>query len=166
MRFMVITKATPESEAGILPATEDFDTMGAFIEELVDAGVLLAAEGLHSSAHGARIYLDGADTTVVDGPFTESKELIGGFWLVQMNSLEECVEWFKRCPVPRPGDGSATISRSGGFSTRPTSGRTSRWSSRRPWRSVAPGAPRRSAGRRPDRARGIRECVAPGGAVG
>lgn len=108
MRFMVITKATPESEAGILPATEDFDTMGAFIEELVDAGVLLAAEGLHSSAHGARIYLDGAATTVVDGPFTESKELIGGFWLVQMNSLEECVEWFKRCPVPRPGDGSAT----------------------------------------------------------
>ncbi|MEV4703319.1 YciI family protein [Actinoplanes sp. NPDC049316] len=105
MRFMVITKATPESEAGVLPATEDIGTMGAFIEELVDAGVLLAAEGLHSSAEGARIYFDGENKTVVDGPFTETKELIGGFWLVEMKSLEECVEWFKRCPIQRPGDG-------------------------------------------------------------
>lgn len=105
MRFMVITKADAKSEAGVLPATEDFDTMGKFIEELVDAGVLLSAEGLQSSAKGARIYFDGDKTTVVDGPFTETKELIAGFWLVEMNSLEECVEWFKRCPIQRPAAG-------------------------------------------------------------
>ena len=103
MRFMVITKATAESEAGVLPATEDFDTMGEFIEELVDAGVLLAAEGLRSSADGARIYFDGDSRTVVDGPFTETKELVAGFYLVEMKSREECVEWFKRCPIQRPG---------------------------------------------------------------
>ena len=108
MRFMVITKATAESEAGVLPATEDFDTMGEFIEELVDAGVLLAAEGLRSSADGARIYFDGDSRTVVDGPFTETKELIAGFYLVEMKSLEECVEWFKRCPIQRPGAGTQT----------------------------------------------------------
>lgn len=108
MRFMVITKATEDSEAGVLPGTEDFDTMGTFIEELVDAGVLLAAEGLQSSANGARIYFDGDDTTVVDGPFAETKELIAGFWLVEMSSLEECVEWFKRCPIQRPANGSQT----------------------------------------------------------
>src|SRR2546429_6583313 len=107
MRFMVITKADAESEAGVLPASEDFDTMGKFIQELVDAGVLLAAEGLQSSAQGARIYFDGDKKTVVDGPFTETKELIAGFWLVEMNSLEECVEWFKRCPVQHPGVGGA-----------------------------------------------------------
>jgi hypothetical protein len=108
MRFMVITKASAESEAGVLPATEDFDTMGTFIEELVDAGVLLAAEGLQSSAKGARIYFDGDKKTVVDGPFTETKELIAGFWLVEMKSLEECVEWFKRCPIQHPGMGAQT----------------------------------------------------------
>ena len=106
MRFMVITKATAESEAGVEPATEDFETAGKFIQELVDAGVLLAADGLHPSAKGARIYFDGDKTTVVDGPFTETKELIAGFWLVEMKSLEECVEWFKRCPVQ--GSGSPT----------------------------------------------------------
>lgn len=103
MRFMVITKATAESEAGVLPGTEDFDTMGKFIEELVDAGVLLAAEGIQPSATGARIYFDGEKRTVVDGPFTETKELIAGFYLVEMKSLEECVEWFKRCPIQRQG---------------------------------------------------------------
>jgi hypothetical protein len=108
MRFMVITKATAESEAGVLPATEDFDTMGKFIEELVDAGVLLAAEGLRSSAEGARIYFDGDKKTVVDGPFTGTKELIAGFYLVEMKSREECVEWFKRCPIQRPGKGAPT----------------------------------------------------------
>jgi hypothetical protein len=108
MRFMVITKASVESEAGVLPATEDFDTMGTFIEELVDAGVLLAAEGLQPSATGARIYFDGDSKTVVDGPFTETKELIAGFWLVEMKSLEECVEWFKRCPIQHPGVGAQT----------------------------------------------------------
>jgi len=99
MRFMVITKATAQSEAGVMPATEDFETMGAFIGELVDAGVLLAAEGLMPSSTGARIYVDGEEKTVVDGPFAETKELIAGFFLVEMASLEECVEWFKRCPV-------------------------------------------------------------------
>ncbi|MFC4070149.1 YciI family protein [Actinoplanes subglobosus] len=103
MRFMVITKATARSEAGVMPTTEDFETMGAFIEELVDAGVLLAAEGIGPSSAGARIYFDGEKTTVVDGPFTESKELIAGFYLVEMRSMEECVEWFKRCPVQRTG---------------------------------------------------------------
>ena len=98
MRFMVITKATAESEAGARPATEDFDTIGNFIQELVDAGVLLAADGLHPSDKGARIYFDGDEKTVVDGPFTETKELIAGYFLVETRSLEECVEWFKRYP--------------------------------------------------------------------
>ena len=108
MRFMVITKAGADSEAGVLPATEDFDTMGGFIQELVDAGVLLAAEGLQPSATGARIYFDGESKTVVDGPFTETKELIAGFWLVEMSSLQECVEWFKRCPIQLPGGQAQT----------------------------------------------------------
>ena len=108
MRFMVITKATAESEAGVLPATEDFDTMGNFIQEMVDAGVLLDAGGLQSSANGARIYFDGDKKTVVDGPFTETKELIAGYYLVEMKSLEECVEWFKRCPIKQPGVGAPT----------------------------------------------------------
>jgi hypothetical protein len=108
MRFIVITKATAESEAGVLPATEDFDTIGKFIQELVDAGVLLDAGGLQSSAKGARIYFDGDKKTVVDGPFTETKELIAGYYLVEMKSLEECVEWFKRCPIQRPGVGAPT----------------------------------------------------------
>jgi hypothetical protein len=108
MRFMVITKATAASEAGVLPAAEDFDTMGSFIEELVDDGVLLAADGLQPSATGARIYFDGENKTVVDGPFTETKELIAGYWLVEMKSLEECVERFKRCPIQHPGVGART----------------------------------------------------------
>jgi hypothetical protein len=103
MRFMVITKATADSEAGRPPTTADFETVGAFIQEMVDAGVLLAADGLHPSAAGARIYFDGDATTVVDGPFTETKELIAGFFLVEMASLEECVAWFRRYPVPRSG---------------------------------------------------------------
>ncbi|MEV0895251.1 YciI family protein [Actinoplanes sp. NPDC049802] len=106
---MVITKATEDSEAGVLPATEDFDTMGRFIEEMVDAGVLLAAEGIQPSATGARIYFDGEKRTVVDGPFAESKELIAGFYLVEMRSLEECVEWFKRCPIQPKGGAPTNI---------------------------------------------------------
>jgi hypothetical protein len=109
MRFMVITKATANSEAGVLPATEDFDTMGGFIQELVDAGVLLAADGLLPSVNGARIYFDGDQRTVLDGPFTETKELIAGYFLVEMKSLEECVEWFKRCPIQRSGDSPTNI---------------------------------------------------------
>ncbi|GAA4608146.1 hypothetical protein BJY16_006693 [Actinoplanes octamycinicus] len=105
MRFMVITKATAASESGVMPATEDFETMGKFIEELVGAGVLLAAEGVAPSGTGARIYFDGEKKTVVDGPFTETKELIAGFYLVEMKSMEECVEWFKRCPITTaPGE--------------------------------------------------------------
>jgi hypothetical protein len=91
-----------------MPATEDFETMGNFIQEMVDAGVLLDAGGLQSSANGVRIYFDGDSKTVVDGPFTETKELIGGYYLVEMKSLEECVEWFKRCPVQHPGVGEPT----------------------------------------------------------
>ena len=109
MRFMVITKATAESEAGVQPATEDFDTMGNFIGEMVDAGVLLAADGLHPSVEGARIYFDGEARTVVDGPFAETKELIAGYYLVETKSLEECVEWFKRCPVQKAGAGATNI---------------------------------------------------------
>lgn len=108
MRFMVITKASAESEAGVLPATEDFDTIGSFIQELVDAGVLLAADGLHPSAEGARIHFDGDTKTVVDGPFTETKELIAGYFLVETKSLEECVEWFKRYPVVHAGASAQT----------------------------------------------------------
>ena len=109
MRFMVITKATAETEAGVPPTSEDIDTMGAFIEELVDAGVLLAAEGVRPSAAGARIYFDGTAKTVVDGPFAETKELVAGFYLVEMASLEECVAWFKRCPIQKPGAEPAHI---------------------------------------------------------
>lgn len=90
-----------------MPSSEDIDRTGKFIEELVDAGVLLAAEGIHPSAEGARIYFDGERKTVVDGPFAETKELIAGFFLVEMKSLEECVEWFKRCPI-QVGDGERT----------------------------------------------------------
>jgi hypothetical protein len=104
MRFMVITKATAATEAGAPATTEDFTTVGAFIQELVDAGVLLAADGLHPSTQGARIYFDGGTKTVVDGPFTETKELIAGYFLVETKSLEECVEWFKRYPVPAGGE--------------------------------------------------------------
>ncbi|MEU4236022.1 YciI family protein [Actinoplanes sp. NPDC026619] len=104
MRFMVITKATANSEAGVQPATEEFETVGKFIEEMVDAGVLLAAEGITPSSQGVRIYFDGEKKTVVDGPFTETKELIAGFFLVEVKSLEECVEWFKRFPQMDKGE--------------------------------------------------------------
>lgn len=105
MRFMVITKATAASEAGVPPTTEDFETVGAFVQELVDAGVLLAADGLHPSSAGARLYFDENTTTVVDGPFTETKELVAGYFLVETASLAECVEWFRRYPVPGRGTG-------------------------------------------------------------
>jgi hypothetical protein len=108
MRFMVIIKATSVSESGIKGKTEDFDTMGTFIQELVDAGVLLAADGLHSSAKGARIYFDGDSKTVVDGPFAETKELIGGYYLVETKSMDECVEWFKRYPLLLTAPGEQT----------------------------------------------------------
>ena len=104
MRFMVIVKATKNSEAGALPSTELLAEMGKYNEELVKAGVLLAAEGLHRSAKGARVKFSGGKRTVIDGPFAESKELVAGFWLWQVRSKEEAIEWVKRCPDPMPGE--------------------------------------------------------------
>jgi hypothetical protein len=98
MRVMVIVKATTDSEAGLLPSTELLTEMGKFNEELVKAGVLLSAEGLKASSHGARVKFRGGKSTVIDGPFTESKELIAGFWLWQVRSLEEAVAWIRRSP--------------------------------------------------------------------
>ena len=100
MRCIVLVKATKESEAGAMPSTELLSAMGAFNEELVRAGVMLAAEGLHPSSKGKRVRFSGQTRTVIDGPFTETKELVAGFWLWQVRSLEEAVEWVKRCPNP------------------------------------------------------------------
>jgi hypothetical protein len=103
MRFMVIVKATKDSEAGKLPDQKLLAEMGKFNEELVKAGVMLAGEGLQPSSKGARVRFSGAKRTVTDGPFTETKELIAGFWLWQVKSKEEAIEWVKRCPNPSPG---------------------------------------------------------------
>jgi hypothetical protein len=100
MRFMILIKADQNSEAGVLPSEELLTAMGKYNEELVKAGVLLAGEGLQPSAKGARVIFSGGETTVVDGPFAEAKELIAGFWLVQVKSREEAIEWVKRCPNP------------------------------------------------------------------
>jgi hypothetical protein len=100
MRFMVIVKATPESEAGGLPDPQLLADMGKFNEELVKAGIMLAGEGLQPSSKGARVRFSGKDRTVIDGPFAETKELIAGFWLWQVRSREEAIEWVKRCPNP------------------------------------------------------------------
>ena len=109
MRFMIIVKATADSEAGKMPSTELLTAMGKFNEELVNAGVLLAGEGLHPSSKGARIRYDGASRTVIDGPFAETKELIAGFWLIQVKSKEEAIEWMKRCPNPFDGPSEIEI---------------------------------------------------------
>jgi len=98
MRFMVIVKASPESEAGVMPSEQLFTEMGKFNEELAKSGVLLAAEGLHASSKGARVQFSGDRRTVIDGPFAETKELVAGYWLWQCNSLEEAIEWLKRAP--------------------------------------------------------------------
>jgi hypothetical protein len=98
MRFMVIVKASEESEAGVLPDEKILGEMGKFNEELVKAGVMLAAEGLHASSKGARVKFEGGKRTVTDGPFSETKELIAGFWLWQVKSKEEAIEWLKRAP--------------------------------------------------------------------
>src|SRR6266478_6305647 len=103
MKFMVIVKATKDSEAGVMPDQQLLTDMGKFNEELVKAGVMLAGEGLHPSSKGARVRFSGDKRTVIDGPFTESKELIAGFWLWQVKSKEEAIEWLKRCPNPHPG---------------------------------------------------------------
>ena len=109
MRFMVMVKATPESETGEMPSTELLEAMGRYNEELVKAGVMLAGEGLHPSSRGARVHFDGTSRTVVDGPFAESKELVAGFWIFQVSSLEECIEWVKRCPNPMTGPSDIEI---------------------------------------------------------
>lgn len=99
MRVMVIVKASNESEAGVMPSEEMLRNMGGFNDELVKAGVLLAGEGLHPSSKGVRIRFSGSAGTVIDGPFTETKELVGGFWILQVKSLEEAIEWMKRAPM-------------------------------------------------------------------
>ena len=104
MRVMVIVKATKNSEAGILPSEKLLADMGKYNEELVKAGVMLAGEGIHPSSKGKRVRLGGSKRTVIDGPFSETKELVAGFWLWQVKSLEEAVEWVKRCPDPMPGE--------------------------------------------------------------
>jgi len=109
MRFMVIVKATPASEAGQMPDEKLLAAMGKYNEELVNAGVMKAGEGLHPSSKGARVKFSGANRTVVDGPFAESKELIAGFWLWEVNSLEEAIEWVKRCPNPHHEDSEIEI---------------------------------------------------------
>jgi hypothetical protein len=100
MRFMIILKATPSSEAGAVPDQKLLEEMGKFNEELVAAGIMLAGEGLQSSSKGARVRFKGKTRTVVDGPFSETKELIAGFWIWQCKSKEEAIEWVKRCPNP------------------------------------------------------------------
>ena len=109
MRFMVIIKADARSEAGIMPSQQLLTEMGKYNEELVKAGVLLAGEGLHPSSKGARVHFSGSKRTVVDGPFSEAKELVAGFWLIQVKSKEEAIEWVKRCPNPTGGDSEIEI---------------------------------------------------------
>src|SRR6476660_7486037 len=106
MRFMVLVKADENSEAGVLPSQEMLTEMGKFNEELVKAGVMLAGEGLQASSKGARVKFSGRKRTVTDGPFTETKELVAGFWLWQVKSMAEAIEWVKRCPNPMPGEDS------------------------------------------------------------
>ena len=109
MRFMIIVKATKDSEAGVMPSEHLLTEMGKFNEELVKAGVMLAGEGLHPSSKGARVKFSGAKRTVIDGPFAETKELIAGFWLWQVKSKEEAIEWVKRCPNPMKGESEIEI---------------------------------------------------------
>lgn len=109
MRFIVMVKATADSEAGVMPDQKLLTEMGAFNEELVKAGIMLAGEGLHPSSKGARVRFSGDSRTVLDGPFTETKELVAGFWLWQVKSLAEAVEWVKRCPNPHKGESEIEI---------------------------------------------------------
>jgi hypothetical protein len=111
MRVAVFVKATKDSEAGVMPSQELLAAMGQFNEELVKAGVMLAGEGLHPSSKGKRVRFAGPQRTVIDGPFAETKELVAGFWLWQVKSMEEAVEWVKRCPNPHPGDSEIEIRR-------------------------------------------------------
>jgi hypothetical protein len=106
MRFLVMVKATPNSESGVMPEPEMFEAMGRYNEELVKAGIMKAGEGLHPSSKGARVHFSGAKRTVIDGPFAETKELVAGFWLWECKSLQEAIEWVKKCPNPMPGEDS------------------------------------------------------------
>ncbi|TMH07477.1 MAG: YciI family protein [Betaproteobacteria bacterium] len=109
MRVMVIVKASKESEAGQMPSEKLLTEMGKFNEELVKAGVMLAGEGLHPSVKGKRVHFSGSKRTVTDGPFTETKELIAGYWLWKVSSMQEAVDWVKRCPNPMEGDSDIEI---------------------------------------------------------
>ena len=109
MRFMVMVKATKDSEAGVLPDEKLLADMGKFNEELVKAGIMLAGEGLQPSSKGARVRFSGTKRTVIDGPFAETKELIAGFWMWKVKSKEEAIEWVKRCPNPMPTDSEIEI---------------------------------------------------------
>ena len=106
MRVMVIVKATKNSEAGVMPSEKLFADMGKFNEELVKAGIMLAGDGLHPSSKGKRVRFSAGKKTVIDGPFSETKELVAGFWIWQVKSMEEAVEWVRRCPDPMPGEES------------------------------------------------------------
>ena len=109
MKVMVLVKATEDSEAGVMPTAELFEAMGKFNEELVNAGVMLAGEGLKPTSHGTRIAFDGPSRRVIDGPFAETRELVAGFWLWQVRSMDEAIEWAKRCPNPMPGPSELEI---------------------------------------------------------
>jgi hypothetical protein len=109
MRVMVMVKATNDSEAGIMPSTELLEAMGKYNEELVNAGIMKAGEGLHPSVKGKRVAFDGPNRTVTDGPFAETKELVAGFWIWEVKDMDEAVEWVKRCPNPMPGPSEIEI---------------------------------------------------------
>ncbi len=109
MRVMVIVKANENSEAGVMPDPRLFIAMGKYNEELANAGILLAADGLHPSSRGVRVHFSGATRSVTDGPFAETKELVAGFWLWEVRSMEEAVEWVRRCPNPHVGDSDIEI---------------------------------------------------------
>ncbi len=111
MRVMVMVKATKDSEAGVMPSEQLLADMGRFNEELVKAGVMLAGEGLHPSSKGARIRFSGSKRTVVYGPFSSTNELVAGYWMWQVKSMDEAIEWVKRCPNPMPGDSEIEIRR-------------------------------------------------------
>lgn len=109
MKVMVMVKATADSETGAMPSTDMLEAMGTFNEALVNAGVMLAGEGLHPSSRGVRVAFDGPRRRVIDGPFAETRELVAGFWLWQVRSMDEAIEWAKRCPNPMPGPSELEI---------------------------------------------------------
>lgn len=109
MRVIVMIKATADSESGQMPTKELLEAMGAYNAQLIEAGIMKAGEGLHPSSRGKRVAFDGADRTVIDGPFAETKELVAGFWLWDVKDMDEAVAWVKRCPNPMPGPGEIEI---------------------------------------------------------